>query len=344
MKLSEKQVLITGCYRSGTEYITLLLNNHPKLSANMYIVNFMRNCYDRYNPIGEEPHYSRLVFDAAQRIRSRFNKKLNAHKILDYCNEVDIVTYGFLYDIIMSELFLDGLKDCWAEKTQLVWTKIPDFLDILPNGKVIHIVRNPLNVLASFKKYTYAPEPAYLGAIFNCYDSMKKGIEYQKNQDPSRYLLLRYEDIITDPEKTVIKMFKFLDLSHEHNLLGEEGWKDAWGTPWTQNSVYASKNKPHENFDKSVTIDRWEKNLLPWEIALCGTVIGHLMDIYEYPIPNSDIDWKQMLKPVLKDPKTRDYFLRWLHHQEGVEEFPTDPLVEKNWEENSLKIPITDPP
>jgi len=44
-----------------------------------------------------------------------------------------------------------------------------------------------------------------------------------------------------------------------------------------------------------------------------------------------------MLKPCLKDTKIRDYFLKWLYHQEGIEEFPTDPLLEKNWEENNIK-------
>jgi len=337
MKFSKKQILLTGCYRSGTEYITLLLNNHPKLSSTMYIVNFMRNCYGRYDPINEERNYSKLVFETAERIRSRFKIKLNAHNVLDQCNETDHVTYGFLYDIIMYELVLkDTQKDCWAEKTQLVWTKIPDFLEQLPEGKVIHIVRNPLNVLASFKKYTYAPEPAYLGAIFNCYDSMKKGVEYQKNLDPSRYILLRYEDIIADPEKTLVKVFRFLDLSHDHNLLSEEGWRDSWGRPWTQNSMFASDNNQN-NFDKSASLDRWKKNLLPWEIALCEAVNGDFLDIYGYPRPNSIIDWKQMLKPCLKDTKIREHFLKWLYHQEGIEEFPTDPLLEKNWEENNIK-------
>src|SRR4030042_7148532 len=122
---SKQQILITGCYRSGTEYITLLLNNHPELAATMYTLNFMRFCYDRYNPITEKVNYSKLVFDSAQRARERWGKKINVHHILDYCDSINTISYSLLYDLMMSDLFLSDSIHQWAEKTQLVWTKIP---------------------------------------------------------------------------------------------------------------------------------------------------------------------------------------------------------------------------
>jgi len=98
--------LITGCYRTGSEYITLLLNNHPELAATMYTVNFMRFCYNRYNPIDEKSNYSRLLSDAKQRIQQRWNRKLNVNKILDQCNSAEEINYALLYDLMMSDLFL----------------------------------------------------------------------------------------------------------------------------------------------------------------------------------------------------------------------------------------------
>ena len=99
---SKMQVLITGCYRTGSEYVSLLLGNHPDLAVSMYTVSFMRFCYDRYNPVEEEINYSRLLFDAAQRIRIRWNRNLNVHKILDYCEKAERVSYALLYDLMMS--------------------------------------------------------------------------------------------------------------------------------------------------------------------------------------------------------------------------------------------------
>lgn len=331
---SKKQILITGCYRSGTEYVTLLLNNHPNLSASMYVVSFMRFCYDRYNPVEEERNYSRLVFDAAQRIRARWGRKLDVHKILDYCESVEKVTYSLLYDLMMSDLFLTDEVQEWAEKTQLVWTKIPDFLEMFPRGKTILIVRDPRSVLASFKRYTYAPEPAYLSAVFNCYGAMQLGLEYKDKFEANRYYVVKYEDVVTSPEKTLIGLFNFLELSSYHNLLSREGWKDAGGNPWHHNSAFLAKEARGSTFDKQAAVERWKNNLSSWEIALCEAINGELMDIYGYEHSGISEDWPTIVGPVLTDDKLTTYLRRWLTEGRGVEEFPTDPLVSENWEEN----------
>ena len=258
---STKQILITGCYRTGSEYLTLLLNNHPKLSASMYVVGFMRFCYDRYNPIENEDNYSRLIFDCGQRIHTRWQKKLDVYKILEECQKSERVTYPLLYDLMMSDIYLTEDVTEWAEKTQLVWTKIPAFLEMFPNGKAIHIVRDPRNVLASFKRVTYTPEPAYLSAIFNCLGSMQLGLEYQRKFGADRYCLVKYEDMIASPESTLLELFNFLELTHDHDLLSEEGWSDPWGNPWNHNSAYLTADSPAVAFDKQPSFTSWQNNL-----------------------------------------------------------------------------------
>jgi len=330
---STQQVLITGCYRSGTEYITLLLNNHPKLSATMYVVSFMRFCYNRYNPIDEKSNHSKLLSDAAQRIKKRWNRTLNVDKILDYCETADKVTYATLYDLMMSDLFLTKNIRQWAEKTQLVWTKIPAFLEMFPHGKAIHIIRDPRSVLASFKKYTYAPEPAYLGAIFNCYGSMESALDYKKKF--RRYKIVRYEDIIDSPRKTLTDLFNFLGLSSNHDLLSEEGWKDTRGKLWRHNSAFMPSKTSGKKFNKQDALNRWKNNLSDREIALCEAVNGQLMETYNYKRSSVSADWPKFLKPLLSDEKLTTYLRRWLVQGQGVEEFPTDPLKQENWDENA---------
>jgi hypothetical protein len=330
---SEKQILITGCYRTGTEYITQLLNNHPKLSATMYTVSFMRFSFNRYNPIEKKANYKKLLEENSKRIQERWNKKLNVKKILDFCENQDKVTYALLYDLIISDLYLSEDVRQWAEKTQLVWTKIPDFLKMFPKGKAILVIRDPRSVLASFKKFTYAPEPAYLGAIFNCFSSMKLGLDF-KEKYSNRFYIVRYEDIARYPEETLIKIFDFLELKSNHDLLSEEGWVDAKGNSWGHNSAFVKSKKIIKKFDKKSAIDRWKKNLSNNEIALCEYIIGDLFDKYNYTLSNIKVEWSEMIKPVFLDEKLMNYFKKWILYDEGVEEFPTDPLKPENWSEN----------
>jgi hypothetical protein len=332
---SEQQVLITGCYRSGTEYITLLLNNHPKLSASMYVVSFLRFSFNRYDPVDQESNYARLLTDAAERIRGRYEKELNVQRIIEECRRQKTVTHALLYDLMMSDLFLSNEVRRWAEKVQLVWTKIPAFLEMFPAGKAIHVVRDPRSVLASFKKITYAPEPEYLGAIFNCYDSMKKGLGYRKACSTDRYLLLKFEDLIGSPKEHVVKMFDFLGLSSDHDLLSEEGWTDASGKPWSHNSAFMSQKSKGRVSDKRPFLDRWKDKLAPWEIDLCETVHRDLMPAYGYEPVGDGGGMEEALRVIFSHEKLTRYYRRWLDQKEGVEEFPTDPLNPKNWTENA---------
>ena len=51
---SEQQILITGCYRSGTDYSSILINNHPKVAITTYTTSFMRYSFNRYSPVSKK--------------------------------------------------------------------------------------------------------------------------------------------------------------------------------------------------------------------------------------------------------------------------------------------------
>ena len=51
--------------------------------------------------------------------------------------ELETMDVYTVYDVMMSELWLDDGKSNWAEKCQLVWREIPDFLDRMPFGRAV---------------------------------------------------------------------------------------------------------------------------------------------------------------------------------------------------------------
>jgi len=331
---SDLQVLITGCYRSGTDYSSVLLNNHPKFIVTTYTTSFMRYSYNRYNPIFKEKNYTALLNEAKKRIKDRWKKNLNIKKIIDNCKKEKKVTYALLYDLMMGDLFLDKSVTKWGEKTQLVWRQIPDFFKLFPNGKAISIIRDPRSVLASFKKSTYNPEPAYLGAIFNCFDSMQKSYEYKKKYG-SRFLFFRYEDIALSPKKTLKKIYKFLDLNSDHDLLNEKKWLNADGSKFIHNSVFASKKEKKDQFDFKGSINRWKSQLSSSEIAFCQFINKDLMKIYNYKISKKDNDWNKLLATIFNNKKIFNYFKKWILKNKGIQEFPNNPLDPRNWDENN---------
>ena len=329
------QVLITGCYRTGSEWLTQLMNNHPELTATMYVVSFMRFCYRRYDPLDDPANYSRLLFQAAARIWQRWGRRLPVYRILEACAAQPEVTYAFLYDRMMRELFLEGGEGHWAEKTQLVWSRVPDFLEMFPQGKAVMILRDPRSVLASFKRYTYAPPPAYLGAVFNSLGAMQAAADYQRRWGGSRFLALRYEDLVADTAGQMRRVFAFLGLSAEYDLTTPRDWRDPRGRPWEHNSAFLPPQASARQFDPQAAVRRWQEHLEPWEVGLCEAVCGPAMRAWGYQPSGADPRWPTALGHLLADANLTRFLRRWASEGRGVEEFPTDPLRPENWEENA---------
>lgn len=323
---SKKQILLTGCYRSGTDITTMYIGNHPNLSATMD-TNFIRYCLDRFDPI---EHYWRKALETMEKaMKTRWDLSLDVNTITKECFKAEKVTYALLYDLIMSTLYLHDDVNMWLDKTQLGWRHIPDFLKMFPEGKAIIVIRHPYSVLASFKKLTYAPKPLYLGAIFNCFDSMKHAEMYE-TQYSDRFIKVRYEDLMFDKENTLVKIYRKLGLTHFHKNLTAEKWTDTRGDPWTLNTSFPPKTG---KFDPIKNMDTWKTVLEDWEISFCNKINYEFMIRNRYEMSGNVMKSEEPDTDIFTD-RINGYLKNWLLKNEGIQEFPTDPLNPENWTVN----------
>ena len=323
--VSRSQTLITGVFRSGTEFITHCLNSHPELSATMYKVNVPRFALGRFDPVAEEDNYTAAVKGIAARMADRYGDSVPVDDILAGLRRHERVDYCVLYDTIMSALYLGGRTVHWAEKNQLLWREIPLFLQGMQNGRAVMILRDPRSVTASFKKFTYAPPPAYLGAIFNCQDALRHAHEYQKRY-PGTFLCLRYEDFMRDPLAGARSVWRFLGLDPNHPLTPQEEWRDAYGAPWNNNSCFQGKT----GFDVPASLNRGAL-LSEDELGLAETVCGQWMETFGYKTGSGRKDPDAMRALFRDDPAMTGHFEHWERTGEGFQGFPTDPLDPRNW-------------
>ena len=330
MTESKSQTLITGVYRTGSEYIANLINCHPQIIVTMYSVNMMRFIYNRYNPISEKSNFEAALDDLNDRLQMRYHQSLNKAKLMDAFAGCERLDYGFFYDAVVCSLYMKYPAEHWAEKNQLLWREIPIFLDLMPNGKAILIIRDPRSVLLSFKSYTYAPPPAYIGAVFNSLDAMQYGLRYQQTLPNDRFCCIRYEDVARNPEKVTAKIWQFLNLDGLYDISDQTSWKDAYGQPWHTNSSFHD-NSDQKPFDVEASINRWRSGLSAEEIALVEGVCEEAMIKFGYTLSKANADWLSVASLFLQNDTMTNYFKHWLSSGEGIEAFPTDPLDEKNW-------------
>ena len=334
IRLSESQVLLTGVYRSGTEFVTQLVSGHPALSATMYHVNAYRFITADYEPLSDLANLRRAIADTKQRLAERYGFALDAARVETLCAGAEPMAVERFYDAVMATLWLGGARRHWLEKAQLVWRQIPQFVERMPNGRAILVIRDPRSVVASFKRYTYAPPPAYLGAILNCQDAMRHGLAFRDKLPADRFLLLRYEDAARDPAGTSTLLYRFLGFDPGEAKLDPEAWRDSLGRNWAVNSVFAESR---EDFDVEKSIRRWDDNLAPWEIQLTEAVCGELMTAFNYrPETKALTDWRSAIRHILADRVLTDQFRAWLETGTGIQAFPRDPTRPENWEERAL--------
>lgn len=78
-----------------------------------------------------------------------------------------------------------------------------DLLDLIPNGKLLHIIRDPRDVISSLKAQRWTPNE--IPQLIQWYQSvMERWHEISKNLDSNRFKVVRFEDLVHHT-KTVLE-------------------------------------------------------------------------------------------------------------------------------------------
>ena len=329
---NNEPLFITGSWRSGTTLISRVFNNHQNMQVTYDTVHFMRFIYNQYKNINLNSSKEKLIDDLNKRLKKRFNYKINKNKFL--LNNQRSFTYEILYNSIMNEFLKINSEDKnWGEKTNLAWRQIPDFFKMFPNGRVIHLVRDPRAILSSWKKFTNAKKSDYLDSISNSFDSMKYSIKYLKKYNKKKYSLIAYEELVSDPVLTIKKICKKLEINYDPNMLNSSKYTDNRGKKWLSNSSYKSKT----NKITSRNINKWKKNLNDWEILLTDISCSQFYKNFNY-IKSSIVYSKIIKNEILKNLKyselSTEGILNILLFNEGFQRYPNDPTNSKNWGKN----------
>jgi hypothetical protein len=205
----------------------------------------------------------------------------------------------------------------------MVWEEVPQFLQMFPNGQVIHIVRDPRDTVASYKKITFEPMYTYLDGALNSLHAMHRVEEYRRQYGDKRIMVVRLEDLTAGPEATAARICDFLDLEFSAEMLNPGRFKDKVGKLWLNNSAFDEKGSGIFR-----NVERWRANLTPAEIAFVEMIAAPMMRHYGYApsgkLPSREV-W-QDIYTFFDDPYIREGYELWLATGDGRQRYRTDPL------------------
>ena len=332
----DRCIFLATPMRSGSVLLSRMLSAHPLVDMSYDSVNFFRFCYQRYDPISDMANLKRLFSDMAHRLYNRFEMTLNEEECLAHMGTRNL-GYGQAYLSILRSLFSCTGKPIVGEQEGMAWTKIPDFLRMCPNGKVILIVRDPRDVVTSFKHSTIASGNDYLIALFNVIDAVNHGYRYRA-QYPGKVYVVRFERLKIQLEAELREICTFLEIDFVADMLDQGGYTGRRGEKWSPTESLTFK----EETDWLAPVGRWKNRIEPEDLYLCewigGAQIAQLgLGLDGRVHPQSVFDGA--IQKVTSSPLLCEAFKRWCDLGEGVERFPLDPLAPANWDPIDIKHP-----
>lgn len=322
--VTSQPILVSGVYRSGTTFMAALLGAHPDLRASSSTIKFIRFCLGRYGDMKLPENRRRLVEESATRVAKRWQLTLNSEAVLSAAEANPAPSYALLYDLMMRDMLCKGASGGvrWVEKLAVQWSGIPAFLDMFPNGRVVHILRDPRDVATSYKLMTFEPGNTYLDAAFNCRGAM----ESMRDLDPhyrDRVMVVRAEDLALKPDEQVAALWEFLSLMPDNAMFDTESLH-AEGEDWATNTSHGGR------FDRWPDAKpRWPEHLSRVEVMFIELITQPWLSTYGYEssgfVPTAE-EWLQIYS-LLDDDFLRGRFACWLRTGQGAEGYRTDPYL-----------------
>jgi len=138
------------------------------------------------------------------------------------------------------------------------------------NVKIVHLVRDPRGILNSRESRPNIAKDAKILC-----DNMEEDLRLEKTLPSSKYIRVKYEDLVDQPSKTVFSIFNHLNLPYTKEVQ-ESLYRHTHAQPGEGNHPF-SVNRP-----STFTHDSWRKSLSSSRIAYICEKCKNIMKRLEY--------------------------------------------------------------
>lgn len=216
---SKNIAFIVGVGRSGTSLLHSMLGSHPKVSFFSEIAyvrrfvgtNTLNKIWDKKGTEGLVEHHksdkelARLSIDVEQIIKANVKRPLG--------------NIGFqVYKGILDE-HCNPNTFAVVDKDPKSIEYVPLLQNLSPRLKVINIIRDPRDVLASKRKAAWSSAYHSYRHIFACKVQMHIGHSARNSANIKQYHFVFYEELISNPSKVLAGICSYLGLPWSEKML-----------------------------------------------------------------------------------------------------------------------------
>lgn len=285
-------VFVTGCDRSGTSLLTLMLDRSASLKM-LFEVGFvphLTSCESEYGNFSETRQRWFFIRDLQRRESTSgavaFDKidgvsENEAEKIL---REAAPVGYAGAVDALFSAAAEKEEKSRWGEKMPEYVFHVEWLASAFPGSQIVHIIRDPRDVAASIHRAGWRPSISAAASFWKERVSAARSGGRAIAED--RYHEIRYESLVGDPANELRRLAHRIDVQFESEMTS------------THQSGMDAMPEAHQGLDHFSLLERpidpsrayaWRRELSRSEIADVESVAAPLMRELGYEVTGTSV-------------------------------------------------------
>lgn len=279
MDEGKQPIMLLSTERSGSNLVRSILNTHPEISA----PHPLETAYPWRKVVPPEKmsdkRARKLLRDVLINKNYSFHPLESSVSVDDVYEEYEGLERNHSLFDVQKPLY-DTYADeqgcsAWASKYPALWDCLDDVFSYYENPKLVYLVRDVRDVVLSFKTSNVGRYHPYFNAI-RWYQEQKKGAELLDQRGESVHLL-RYKDLLQNPESVVMNVCDFLEMDYDERMLYYYETEEAKAASESAD-VFENLTSPimSDNFDK------FREQLSHEEIKITEKIAADILERFGY--------------------------------------------------------------
>lgn len=264
----DQPLFIVGAPRSGTTLLRTLLNRHPRIALcdETYFFYYVYKRAGAFGDLSKSTNRSHLVdqYLVTDRIK---RLELDEGKLQEaLLDEGD--SYAAFFASLLKFFARSKGKERWGEKTPDHALHVDTLLAWYPNCRIIHIIRDPRDVVASLLRMPWGAK----SVLANSRRWVQCNEAAVRLQGCENYKTIQYEQLTKDPKSELTDICQFVGEEYSPDMLVPD--KNATVHKWW-----------FERAQGEITQDRletWRQELTAQQVAMVEWVAGTYMRQFGY--------------------------------------------------------------
>ena len=303
-------LFLSGNQRSGKTLLQLMLCSHPEItiSPGTNVIAKMLYHYPRDRPLGEKGlrDLKRILQKdrkwKAWRVDHRsFIERVNAYRDVTPREVVHDLMSFFRDQTKPGARYIGNKKGCYSKEGDVVKRVFPD-------AKLVFIVRDARGAVSSMLE-TQPEHDIYSASL--TWRLKARRIREIRSAFPRDVHVVRYEALVSDPERASRALCTFLDLDYDPAMLRDYRSNDA--------IRHRTDTTHHETYQGITTsmIDEWKQRLRGDQVETIEGIAGRELVEHGYPLASAG-PHRLRDRARLRLMVARDQSAWWLHHRRSL--------------------------